>query len=191
VERKRIETLAEAERQKRMLEAQGGAEAARLAGKGQADANREVGLADADVIRAKGKAEADAMHMRAGAFQEYNQAAVLDKLLSGLPEVARAMASPLNNVDKITIVSTGDGRNGMGASQITGDVAKMVAQLPELFETLTGVKVGDLMSRVTGISSTPPTPVITPHEVLVAGNGASRPVTETPAEPAPEPVAGA
>jgi flotillin len=152
VERQRIETLAEAERQRRVLEAQGAAEAQKLAGAGTADASRAVGLAEADVIRAKGQAEADAMHLRAGAFSEYNQAAILDKLLSGLPEVARAMAGPLSSVDKITIVSTGanDGR-GAVANQITADIARMVAQVPELFETLTGVKVADLMSHIAGI----------------------------------------
>jgi flotillin len=154
VEKQRIETLAEAEKQRRTLEAQGAAEASRSVGAGQADAQKSVGLAEAEVIRAKGQAEADAMHQRAGAFREYNQAAVLDKLLTGLPEVARAMAQPLSNVDKITIVSTGpnDGR-GAGANQITADIARMVAQVPELFETLTGVKVADLMGRITGIDS--------------------------------------
>lgn len=151
VERQRIETLAEAERQRRILEAQGSAEAEKLQGIGTASANREVGLAEADIIRAKGKAEAEAMHLRAEAFRQYNQAAVIDKFLTGLPEVARAMAGPLNNVDKITIVSTGpnDGR-GAGANQITADIARMIAQVPELFETLTGVKVGDMMSQLTG-----------------------------------------
>ncbi|MFL5733374.1 MAG: flotillin family protein [Chloroflexia bacterium] len=158
VEKKRIETLAEAERQRRSLESMGTAEADRQQGSGQADAARAVGLAEAEVIRAKGKAEADAMHLKADAFRQYNQAAVIDKFLSGLPEVARAMASPLNNVDKITIVSTGanDGK-GFGASQVTADVARMVAQLPELFETLTGVKVADLMNKVAGLDAAPST----------------------------------
>ncbi|MEO6456726.1 MAG: SPFH domain-containing protein [Chloroflexia bacterium] len=151
VERQRIETLAGADRQRRILEAQGSAEAEKVQGAGTASANREVGMAEADIIRAKGKAEADAMHLRAEAFRQYNQAAVLDKFLTGLPEVARAMAGPLNNVDKITIVSTGpnDGR-GAGANQITADIARMIAQVPELFETLTGVKVGDMMSQLAG-----------------------------------------
>jgi flotillin len=151
VERQRIETLADAERQRRILEAQGAAEAQKVQGMGAASASREVGMAEADIIRAKGQAEADSMHLRAGAFREYNQAAILDKLLTGLPEVARAMAEPLNNVDRITIVSTGanDGR-GAGANQITADIARMIAQVPEVFETLTGVKVSDLMSRVSG-----------------------------------------
>jgi flotillin len=156
IERQRIETLAEAERQRRILEAQGTADAARTEGAGHADANRSVGLADADIIRAKGQAEADAMHLRAGAFQEYNQAAIIDKLLSGLPEIARAMSEPLRQVDKITIVSTGanDGK-GFGANQVTADIARMVAQVPELFETLTGVRVQDLLGKVAGIEPGP------------------------------------
>jgi flotillin len=188
VERQRIETLAEAEKQRRALEAEGSAEAARQTGSGDADAQRAVGLAEADVIRAKGQAEADAMHLRAGAFREYNQAAVLDKLLSNMPELARAMAQPLNNVDKITIVSTGggDGR-GAGANQLTADIARMVAQVPELFETLTGVKVTDLLGKLTGIDTTPaPTTngvvsngtgeVAASHAVI---EGTSRPVDDS------------
>lgn len=138
-EQSRIQILAEAERQRLAKEASGEAEATRL-----------KGTAEADIVRAKGQAEADAMHLRADAFQEYNQAAVLDKLLTGLPEVARAFAQSLAGVDRITIVSTGDGRSG-GASALTGEVAKMIAQMPEVFEALTGVKVNELLSRLTAI----------------------------------------
>ena len=53
-----------------------------------------------------------------------------------------------------TVVSTGDGRSP-GVSQITGEVAKMVAQVPELFETLTGMKVSDLLERLQGIDAKP------------------------------------
>src|SRR5215469_6114942 len=142
-DRRRIELLAEAQRQKLATEAAGQAEATRL-----------QGTAEAEIVRAKGQAEADAMHMRAEAYQEYNQAAVLDKLITGMPEVVRALSQSLASVDKITVVSTGDGRSP-GVSQITGEVAKMVAQVPELFETLTGVKVGELMDRLQGIDSRP------------------------------------
>ncbi len=142
-DRRRIELLAEAQRQKLATEAAGQAEATRL-----------QGTAEAEIVRAKGQAEADAMHMRAEAYQQYNQAAVLDKLLTGMPEVVRALSQSLASVDRITVVSTGDGRSP-GVSQITGEVAKMVAQVPELFETLTGMKVGELMDRLQGIDSRP------------------------------------
>ena len=142
IERQKIEALAEAEKQKLATEAEG-----------QAEAIRAQGLAEAEVIRAKGQAEAEAMTVKAAAFHQYNQAAILDKLLTGFPEVVRAMAEPLGKVDKITIVSTGDGHNGLGASQITGDVAKMIAQVPAIFETLSGMKVSDLMGKVPGLTT--------------------------------------
>ncbi|HZS78065.1 MAG TPA: SPFH domain-containing protein [Ktedonobacteraceae bacterium] len=164
-ERRRIETVAEAERQRLILEAQGQADAARARGLGEAEANRarglaeaEVtrarGLAEAEVIRAKGEAEAEAMKVKAAAFHEYNQAAVLDKLLTGMPEIVRAIAEPLSKVDKVTIVSTGgaNGNSGMGASRITGDIMNMVAQVPALFELLSGTRISDLMNRVPALS---------------------------------------
>ena len=36
------------------------------------------------------------MNVKAEAFQEYNQAAVVDKLLTGMPEIVRALAAPLD-----------------------------------------------------------------------------------------------
>ena len=65
------------------------------------------GEAEAEIIFKKGEAEAKAMNVKAEAYQEYNQAAVIDKLISNMPEIVKALASPLANVDKITIVSTG------------------------------------------------------------------------------------
>jgi len=121
---------------------------------------RVRGQAEAEIIRAKGQAEADAMAVKAEAFQHYNQAAVLDKVLGGMPELARAFAEPLSKVDKITIVSTGGGGHGTGADQLTSDMAKMIAQAPALFETLTGVKIGDLMARVPGLVDVVATPVV-------------------------------
>src|SRR5512140_1943872 len=124
IERQRIETLASAEKQRLIMEADG-----------KAAAVRAQGNAEAEVIFAKGEAEAKAMNVKAEAFQEYNQAAVIDKLLTGMPEIVRALATPLSQVDRITIVSTGDG-NSAGAHKITGDIAQMAAQVPALFEAL-------------------------------------------------------
>src|SRR5260370_26005063 len=137
--------MAEGQRQKLSKEAAGQEEATRL-----------QGTAEAEIVRAKGQAEADAMHQKAEAYQEYSQAAVLDKFITGMPEVVRALAQSLSSVDKITIVSTGDGKSP-GVSQFTGEVAKMVAQVPELFETLTGQKVSELMRRLRTLDvPTPP-----------------------------------
>ena len=149
-ERQRIETLATAEKSRLVREAEGRAEAARAEGTAGAEVIRLKGTAEADVILAKGQSEAQAMTVKAAAFHEYNQAAVIDKLLTGMPDVVRAMAEPLSKVDRITIVSTGDG-HAAGANKIVADVAQMIAQVPALFETLAGVKVGDLFARVPAI----------------------------------------
>ena len=77
---------------------------------------------------------------------------LIDKLLTGMPDIVRAMAEPLSKVDRITIVSTGDG-DAAGANKIVADVAKMIAQAPALFETLAGVKMSDLFARVPSIRS--------------------------------------
>ena len=94
------------------------------------------------------------MNVKAEAYQEWNQAAVVDKLITGLPEVVRALASPLANVDKITIVSTGDG-HAAGMNKITGDMAEMAAQVPALFETLSGMKMSELLAKVRQIGDKP------------------------------------
>ena len=156
VERQRIETLAEAERQRRVLQATGQSESVRLEGQAQADVTRLQGNAEAEIILAKGNAEATAMQVKAAAYQDYNQAAVLDKLLASMPEVVRALAEPLAKVDSITVVSTGgDGSNGTGTglNRVTGDMSQMVAQVPALFEALTGMKVSDLMSQIPQIGA--------------------------------------
>ncbi|MDR3557576.1 MAG: SPFH domain-containing protein [Syntrophobacteraceae bacterium] len=136
IERQRIETMANAEKQRLIMEAEG-----------KAAAVREQGGAEAEIILKKGEAEARAMNVKAEAFQEYNQAAVIDKLLTGLPEIVRALAAPLANVDKITIVSTGDG-DSAGIHKLTADVTKIAAQAPALFEALSGVSVSEMFSKI-------------------------------------------
>src|SRR5215813_7068333 len=146
IERQRIQTLAEAEKARLMAEAEG-----------HAASIRAQGEAEAEIIFKKGEAEAKAMNVKAEAYQEYNQAAVADKLISGLPEVVKALASPLANVDRITVVSTGDG-NSAGLHKITGDITKMAAQMPALFETLSGMPLSELLGKVRQIGDKAPKP---------------------------------
>src|SRR5215468_5931813 len=146
VEKQRVLNLADAERQRLIAQAQGQAEATRLQGE-----------AEADIIFRKGEAEAKAMNVKAEAYQEWNQAAVVDKLMTNMPEVVRAMAQPLANVDKITVVSTGNGTSA-GVSKITGDMAQIAAQVPALFEALSGMSIPELLSKVKGIGDKTPKP---------------------------------
>jgi flotillin len=133
--RKRIVTLADAERQRVVAEAEG-----------RASAIRAQGEAEAEIIFKKGEAEAKAMNVKAEAYQQFNQAAIADKLITSLPEIAKALAAPLANVDKITVISTGGETAGL--NKITGDITKMAAQIPVLFETLSGMPLKDLLAKV-------------------------------------------
>ncbi len=146
IERKRIEMLAEAQKQKSIAEADG-----------QASATRATGEAEADIIFKKGEAEAKAMNVKAEAYKEYNQAAVVDKLITGMPDIVKALAAPLANVDKITVVSTGNGGSA-GLNKITGDMTAMAAQIPALFETLSGMQMSELLSKVKMIGDKTPKP---------------------------------
>ena len=143
INRQRIETLAAAEKNRLAAEAEG-----------RAAAIRTQGEAEASIIFQKGEAEAKAMNVKAEAYQEWNQAAVVDKLLTNMADVVRAMAEPLAKVDKITIVSTGND-GAAGVNKITGDMTKIAAQVPALFEALSGMDIKQLMSNVQAIKDKP------------------------------------
>jgi flotillin len=143
VNRLRIETLAAAEKNRLTAEAEG-----------RAAAIRTQGEAEASIIFQKGEAEAKAMTVKAEAYQGWNQAAVVDKLLTNMADVVRAMAEPLSKVDKITIVSTGND-GAAGVNKITGDMTRIAAQVPALFEALSGMDIKQLMSNVQAIRQKP------------------------------------
>jgi flotillin len=136
-ERYRIEILAQAEKLKRETEAAG-----------QAEAIRAEGLAEAEILKAKGVAEASAMSQKAESWKEYNEAAVTEMFVNILPQLAGAVAEPLSKTEKIVVVGGGNGHNGTGASKVTQDVTQVIAQLPTVIESLTGVKLGELLKGV-------------------------------------------
>ena len=141
IEAQRIGNMAQAEKARTVAEAEG-----------RAQAIRTQGEAEASIIFQKGEAEAKAMNIKAEAYQEWSQAAVVDKLITNMADVVRAMSEPLSKVDKITIVSTGDGK-GIGAHKITGEMTEIAAQVPALFEALSGMKMSDLMANIKQMGS--------------------------------------
>ena len=145
IERQRIETLANAENTRLAVEADG-----------QATAIRARGEAEAEIIYKKGEADAKARHLQAAAYQSYTQAAIVDKLIALLPEIVAAMATPLSRVDKITVVSTGDGA-ASGVHKVVGDLSTIAAQVPTLLETLSGLKLSELLTHLSPIGQQPMT----------------------------------
>src|SRR5687767_4340909 len=162
-ERYKVETLANATKFQLEAEAAGAASATKLKGLAAADvakatglaeaeANKARGLAEASIIEAQGRATAEAMRVKADSFKLYNQAAVIEMLVRILPEVAASISEPLSKMEKMVIINSGNGVGG-GASKLTGDVTQIMAQLPPVLESLTGVKFEKLLEQVPGLRS--------------------------------------
>jgi flotillin len=189
----RIRTLANARQYQLQTEATGEAEALRQRGQAEADASKARGLAQADimrqqgvwpkrmprrprvwrrlqVIREQGLSEAEATEKKALAWQQYTQAAVLQQILDKLPEMARAIAQPLAQTDRIVIIGGGENGQGAGASQVTRDITNIIAQLPNTVEALTGIDLMEILGALPAVRQQPD------------GNGHQEPTAEPPAE---------
>ncbi|GKV54931.1 hypothetical protein NCCP2222_08780 [Sporosarcina sp. NCCP-2222] len=143
--------LAEADAEKYRIEARAAAEAEkiRLDGLAKADSQRAQGESEADVIRLKGLAEAEAKRKIAEAFEQYGQAAVLDMIVRMIPEYAKQVASPLSNIDKITVVDTGGGEGG-GANKVTSYATNLMSTLQESLKASSGIDVKEMMESYVG-----------------------------------------
>lgn len=93
------------------------AEAARYAAEQEAEGIRARGIAEAEAVRAKAIAEAEGLDKKAEAMRKMEEAAVLQMYFEKMPEVAQAIAKPLENVDKITMY--GDGNTAKLVKDIT------------------------------------------------------------------------
>jgi flotillin len=145
-EKYRIETLAAAERFRLEAEAEGQAQANRKLGEGEAAANKARGMAEADVILAQGQATAEAMEKKAAAWRQYNEAAIMQIFLEHAPALASAIAQPLAKTEKIVIINSGG--DSAGAGKLTKDVTNIMAQLPEVVQTLTGMDINAALQKV-------------------------------------------
>jgi flotillin len=156
-----VEQAAEAEKRKQItaadanqyrIESQAKAEAekVRVDGIAKADALRAQGESEAEIIRLKGLAEGEAKRKIAEAFEQFGQAAVLDMVLKMLPEYAKQVASPLANIDKITVVDTGgDGKNS-GANRVAGYATNLMSTMQETLKASSGIDVKELLENLSG-----------------------------------------
>jgi flotillin len=169
-ERYKVETLANARKFQLETEAAGAASATKATGfanadvfkatgLAEADANKARGLAEAAIIEAQGKATAEAMRMKAESFKQYNEAAVIEMIVRVMPEVAGKISEPLSKTEKMVIINSGNGVGG-GASKVTGDITQIVAQLPPIIESLTGIKFEKLLEQVPALRKSMDIPAV-------------------------------
>ncbi len=132
---------AEAEAEAIVKRADGDRLAAIAAAQAEAEKVRLHGEAEATVIHAQGKAEAAALEMRAEAYKHFNDAAILATILRDLPNVVRAAAEPIGNIDNLTVLSTD------GASEIVRTTTTNLTQASHAIESLTGINVAQVFNN--------------------------------------------
>ena len=142
-----VRKTADARKYQAQTEAQ--AEAARIKeeAKAKAEAQKLEGDAEAQKVEALGRAEAKATGEKLKALASQPETALAQMLLQAMPELARSVSEPLSKVDKIVMVG-GSGENG--PSKLTGQVAAVLAQLPEVVKALSGVDLRDLLQKKLG-----------------------------------------
>lgn len=117
----------------------------------QADASKEQMIKEAEGIEAKGKAEAEAIRLKAlaeaegidkkaEAMKKYGEAAILEMYFKSLPDIAKNVAEPLKNIDKITMY--GEGNN----TKLVGDITKSITQISDGLNDSLGVDVKSLLA---------------------------------------------
>jgi flotillin len=165
---------AEGDKQSRIAAAQAEAERVKLAGqaeaavqvtKGEAQArvtevNAEAiakqttleGNAEAGITFTKGEAEAKALALRADAYRQFNEAAIISTVLSMLPEIIRAAAEPMSNIESLTVLSTD------GASEVVKNATRTVTEASATVKGLTGIDIPQLLNNALGTSGTEPEP---------------------------------
>ncbi len=142
---------AEAEKFEREKAAEGlrvQAEAEMFAKEKEAAGIRAVGEAEARAIEARGIAEAEAMEKKAEAMRKYGQAAMIEMIVKALPEMAGAIAKPLENIDRITIIDGGS-EGGNGVANAGTYVPHVLAKTIETVKEVTGLDLVEVMKAGT------------------------------------------
>jgi flotillin len=139
-----------AEARKIQIQAEAEAESYRVTKEAEAKsaARSKENAVEAERIKLLGASEAGAMIDKARAYEQYNQAAMYQMIVDILPELTKNVAEPLSRIDKITLIGGTDGK--LGTHQITGQVADVLSQVPEVVKSLTGVDLAKYLREKLG-----------------------------------------
>ena len=142
------ETTRKAEAQARKSEIDGEAKAKirREEGTAEADVIRVRGMAEADIIRESGKAEAESRKLLAEAMEKHGDVIIMEKLIEMLPVFAEKIAQPLNNIDSVKIIDSG---NGQGIPSFGKSITRTMVDMQEPLKEMTGIDIGELLKTYT------------------------------------------
>ena len=125
------------------------AEAAKFAKEQEAAGIAAIGRAEAEAIKQKGIAEAEALERKADAMAKYGRAAILEMVVNTLPDMAAAIAKPLESIDKVTIIDGGGNGNGSGVGAMGGYVPAVLAKTIESVKETTGIDINEIIKADT------------------------------------------
>lgn len=123
------------------------AEALKYAKEQEAAGIAAIGRAEAEAIREKGIAEAEALEKKADAMAKYGRAAILEMVVNKMPEMAEAIAKPLESIDKVTIIDGGGA--GTGVESMGGYVPSVLAKTIESVKETTGIDINEIIKADT------------------------------------------
>jgi flotillin len=149
--------IAQAQAEAERVKLAGSAEAAVTVTKGEAQArvvavNAEAeakrttleGNAEAGITFTKGEAEAKALALRADAYRQFNEAAIIQTVLSMMPDIVRAAAEPMGNIQNLTVLSND------GASDVVKNVTRTVTEANATIHGLTGIDIPGMLNSALG-----------------------------------------
>lgn len=127
------------------------AEKFRIQAMAEANANqvRLEGQATAESILAKGQAEAESKQKIAEAFKQYGEAAVISMVIEMLPSLMKEAAQPLGQIDKISVVDTGQGGENSGANRVSNYATNLLSTTQATLKETTGLDVKELLENFT------------------------------------------
>src|SRR6202521_3648477 len=135
---------AQAEAQAVIARAEGDKRARIASAEADAETTRLEGGAEAAIVLTKGEAEAKALAMRADAYKQFNEAAIIQTVLSALPDIVRAAAEPMGHIDSLTVMSAD------GASDIVKNATRAMIESTTAIKGLTGLDVPNLIGGALG-----------------------------------------
>lgn len=115
-------------------------------GEAKAKIKRDEGAAEAEVIRERGKAEAESRKLLAEAMEEHGDVIIAEKLIDMLPVFAEKVAQPLNNIDSVKIIDSG---NGQGVPSFGRSVTQTMVDMQEPLKEMTGIDIADMLKSYT------------------------------------------
>ena len=135
---------AAAEAQAVIARAEGDKRARIASAEADAETTRLEGGAEAQIVLTKGEAEAKALAMRADAYKQFNEAAIIQTILAALPEIVRAAAEPMGHIESLTVMSAD------GASDIVKNATRAMVESTTAIKGLTGIDVPGLIGGALG-----------------------------------------